>query len=93
MIMKVHFGESVMEYPSDEFGQLTDSSSLVGDPRALRERMERDGYLFLPGLIEPEKVLTARERILDYMAQNEALVPGIHSFPTRRSSDHRKSVV
>ncbi len=74
--MKVHFGESVMAYPSEVFGELTDSSSLVGDPPALRERMDRDGYLFLPGLIEPEKVLTARERILDYMAQNEALVPG-----------------
>ncbi|TVQ23886.1 MAG: phytanoyl-CoA dioxygenase [Spirochaetaceae bacterium] len=74
--MQVHFGKSVLEYPSDRFGHLTDSSPLVGDRDALRERFDRDGYLYLPGFIDPQKVTDARERILDYMAEREALVPG-----------------
>ena len=76
MTMQVHFGESIMEYPSRELGDLTDSSALVGNRAALRERFYQDGYLFLPGLIDPPKVLAARERILEYMAQQETLVPG-----------------
>ena len=65
-----------MGYPSPELGDLTDSSALVGDRAALRERFDRDGYLFLPGLIDPQKVVAARERILEYMAEQETLVPG-----------------
>jgi hypothetical protein len=73
--MKVRFGESIMDYPSESFGELTDSTQHLGDPEALRARLSRDGYLYLPGLIEPEKVLRARERVLEYMAEREALVP------------------
>lgn len=74
--MNVQFGESNMEFPSDVFGELFVSSPLLGDRDALRRRFERDGYLYLPGLIDPQKVLRARERILEYMAEREALVPG-----------------
>jgi hypothetical protein len=76
MTMQVQFGESIMDYPSSELGDLTDSSALVGNRAALRERFDLDGYLYLPGLIDSRKVVAARERILEYMAEHETLVPG-----------------
>ena len=76
MTMKVHFGESIMEYPSAVFGELTDSSPLLGDREALRDRFDQDGYLLLRELVDPQKVIAARERIMEYMAEKEALVPG-----------------
>src|SRR3954469_8521937 len=35
----------------------TDSSNLMGQPDALRARIQQDGYLFLPGLV-PTQALT-----------------------------------
>ena len=43
MSMKVVFGESIMEYPSEAFGELIDSSGLVGDRVRLKERFDEDG--------------------------------------------------
>jgi hypothetical protein len=65
-----------MEYPSDELGEMRDSNALLGDPAALRERMQEDGYLLMRGLIDRDKVLAAREEILQYMAEREGLEPG-----------------
>jgi len=73
--MKVEFGESIMEYPSQTFGELRDSSGLVGDRARLKERFDEDGYLYLPGLIEPQKVIDARAKIMEYMAEKQVLVP------------------
>lgn len=46
------------------FGELRASNDLLHDIRALRERIEEDGYLFLPGLLKRTEVLAAREEIL-----------------------------
>jgi len=74
--MQVRFGHSVMDYPAGQLGELRTSNDLLGNGPALRRRMAEDGYLYLPGLIEREKVLAARRRILQYMAEHEALEPG-----------------
>ena len=34
----------------------TDSSDLLGQPAALRARMQQDGYLFMPGLLPTDTV-------------------------------------
>jgi hypothetical protein len=44
--------------------EFVDSTSLLGDPSALRGRAERDGYLFFRGLIPHDEVLVLRERML-----------------------------
>src|SRR5262245_35551521 len=44
----------------EAFGALERADQLVGNPAALRERMEAEGYLFLPGLLHREEVLAAR---------------------------------
>lgn len=74
--MKVAMGERLLSYPDGELGKLRDSNDLLGDFRALRDRIDEDGYLLLRGLIDREKVLAARQRILQYMAEHEGLEPG-----------------
>ena len=49
---------------------LRDSSPLLADISALRQRMNEEGYLFLPGLLNREEVLDARREITDRLAAN-----------------------
>lgn len=51
-----------------KFGELRDSSGLVDDLAALRERIAEDGYLFLRGYLDREVVLAARQEILEKLA-------------------------
>ena len=59
----------------DAFGELRDSSALVEDCAALRERLEADGYLFLRGYLSRENVLDARREITARLAAAGALDP------------------
>jgi hypothetical protein len=43
--------------------ELADSRSLGGDPAALSARLAADGYVFLRGLLPPEQVRAAGERV------------------------------
>lgn len=45
--------------------ELEDSSGIVDDAAALRERMQRDGYLFFRGLLEGDAVARARADVLE----------------------------
>jgi hypothetical protein len=74
--MDVKFGVKTLQFPGDRFGELEDSSDFRNDPAVLRERMADDGYLYLPGLLDRDTVLRARERIFEYMDEKGALVPG-----------------
>lgn len=73
--MKARFGYRNIEFPSDDLGELRDSSHLLGDMDAIRSRMNEDGFLLLRGLIDRNKVKAARETILTYMQEKEALTP------------------
>lgn len=55
------------------FGWLQSSGHLLNQPDALRERMQIDGYLFLPGLLDAQLVLQARQEICDRLAAEGAL--------------------
>ncbi len=74
--MKVQFGLSEMDYPSNELGELTDSRADLGNPDVLRERFTSDGYLYVSQLIDPAKVAAARKRIFAYMDERDALEGG-----------------
>ncbi len=56
-------GGVALESGIDELGVLEDASAELGDTGALRARMARDGYLFLPGLLDRLQVLDARAEI------------------------------
>ena len=53
-----------------------DSTNLIGDGDALRERLHRDGYLFLKGLFPREDIMAVRARLLDKAARGGWLAEG-----------------
>lgn len=57
------------------FGILRDSLDVLNDPEALRQRMDRDGYLYLPGLLDRIKVMDARRSVLEKMEAEGLLHP------------------
>jgi hypothetical protein len=57
------------------FGWLRPSDALIGDPAALRARLEQDGYLFVPGLLDREAVRAGRLDLLERVAAHGALDP------------------
>ena len=73
--MKIKFGYREIEFPSNDLVWLEDSNALLADMPALRERMRRDGYLFLRGLIDRDTVLQARKTILQHMDEHQVLSP------------------
>ena len=56
--------------------ELRDSGALLDDARALRDRLDDDGYLLLRGFHPRDAVLRARATILEYVAAAGALAPG-----------------
>ena len=47
----------------DAWGTLLDSNDIARDGAALRERIARDGYLYLPGLLDRQRVTSARAEV------------------------------
>ncbi len=56
---------------------LTDSSALIGDADALRQRWDEDGVLFLRGVMDPEQIAWAREKFRAALAKEELIDPSI----------------
>jgi hypothetical protein len=50
-------------------GELRDSTAAMHDGAALRERMERDGYLLLRGLLDRPTVQAARLEVMTRLAE------------------------
>lgn len=58
-------------------GWLRPSIDLLGHPEALRQRMAEDGYLYMPGLLDREEVLSARREIVRRLAEVNYLKSGV----------------
>ena len=56
-------------------GELREANGILGDPAALRARMEEDGYLLIRGLQERDRVMAARRVVLESLAAAEQLDP------------------
>jgi hypothetical protein len=56
-------------------GVLRNSSELRHDPRALRQRLDEDGYLYLPAFLPTDLILAARRDIFSQLAANGELDP------------------
>lgn len=62
----------------ESFGPLRDSTDALDDVEELRRRMQIEGYLFLPGLLDRDLALRARSNITDRLMQEGMLDP---SYP------------
>ncbi|GAB4464426.1 MAG: hypothetical protein OHK0029_34350 [Armatimonadaceae bacterium] len=64
-----------LDTASEAFGFLRDSSALVEDAAALRDRFAEDGYLYLPDCLNREEVIAARQVITQRLF-DEGLLEG-----------------
>jgi len=71
MIVKI--GQRELELGGKYLGMLREANDLLGDPAALRARMEEDGYLLIRGLHDPELVVEARRVVLENLNSNNQL--------------------
>jgi ectoine hydroxylase-related dioxygenase (phytanoyl-CoA dioxygenase family) len=58
------------------FAPMTDSSDVRNDADALRERLDEDGYLYVRGLLDPERVMGVRGEILPILAEHGWIAGG-----------------
>ncbi|MEM8902598.1 MAG: phytanoyl-CoA dioxygenase family protein [Actinomycetota bacterium] len=72
----VRFGSVTTSWPSEQLGELTDSTDLLHDVAALRDRFAVDGHLLLRAVIPREVVLGARARVARVLDDAGALAPG-----------------
>ena len=71
-------GEEVIVPPLDrsKLSPFEDSTVLLDDPIALRERAQRDGYLFFRGVIDLAPVLDLRREVLKVLDRHDLRYPG-----------------
>lgn len=75
---------------AEGFGELRDSSGILGDVPKLREGMAAEGYLFLRGLLNRDEVLAARREILERLSEvgeidlAHPLMEAVYSGASRR---------
>jgi hypothetical protein len=74
--MKVKFCRTEVEYPGEMLGELRDANDLLDNIDALTARMSQDGYLLIRNFFDRETVLKAREAIVSYLSEKNALVSG-----------------
>ena len=77
----------------ESFGELLRSNDILHDTAALRERFEREGYLYLPGFFERAQIETARAEFIASLqvfgglnpdfSPEEAVASGTLSGPMR----------
>ena len=73
---EVELGGHKMQFPGDELKQMRVSNDLLDkkDFDGLRARLEDEGYLYLKGLLDREKVLAARLFILEHFNQKGGIL-------------------
>ncbi|MBC8351127.1 MAG: phytanoyl-CoA dioxygenase family protein [Planctomycetes bacterium] len=72
--------------PDELRGELVDSTSRLGRPQELRERLCGDGYVLLRGMVDRETILSAREEVFDRLVQiGEIKQPAIDGIATGES--------
>lgn len=71
----VKVGNHNLEMGSEYLVELRESTDLMGDPEAMHNRLDEEGYLFLRGFHDPDLVREARRDVLEHMAEAEMLDP------------------
>ncbi|QHT64007.1 phytanoyl-CoA dioxygenase family protein [Paenibacillus lycopersici] len=74
--MHVIMGERELELEGPYLTQLKESNDILNDEQALRERLREDGYLFIRGFHDRDRVLRAKLSFLQRMAGQGKLAEG-----------------
>ncbi|CAN5717224.1 phytanoyl-CoA dioxygenase family protein [soil metagenome] len=75
--------------PDSRLGELTDSATLVGDVDGLQRRFDDDGYIFVGGALDPDRVRAARAEVLARLESLDEIEPGTDGIATGRSERDR----
>ncbi|HEX8056697.1 MAG TPA: phytanoyl-CoA dioxygenase family protein [Novosphingobium sp.] len=62
-----------------DVAELTDSTDLIGNPQALRQRYLDDGVVFLRGVIDPELMAWGREKYREALTAEGLINPAIEA--------------
>jgi hypothetical protein len=65
-----------LDTSAEAFGELRESSFLIGDAEALRNQMDEDGYLFIRGFFKRDDVMEVRRELVARMVKFGLLEPG-----------------
>ena len=65
-----------LDMASDAFGFLRSSIDVAADSAALLQRIDEDGYLYLPGYLDRSEVIDARHELTQRLASAGVLAPG-----------------
>lgn len=60
---------------SRAFGFITESNEILDQPKALRERLEEDGYLYIRNFFDPELIRAGRRSVFERIAAEGQLDP------------------
>ncbi|MEM8619076.1 MAG: phytanoyl-CoA dioxygenase family protein [Actinomycetota bacterium] len=63
-MMQLTANDHPVDQAPERFGELEPANDLINDPRALREAMDEQGYLFFRALLAEDTVLAARHEVL-----------------------------
>ena len=74
--LKITYKGDPLDTSARAYGELRRSDDAAGDVEELRHRMEEDGYLFLPGLLDRDQVLAARHTVAERFAAEGMLAEG-----------------
>ncbi len=64
-----------LDMSPESFGELRSSAASLNDAEGLRRNLAEDGYLYLPGFFDRDKVLAVRDEFLRRLAAKGALHP------------------
>jgi hypothetical protein len=62
-----------------DVAQLTDSTALIGNPQALRQRYLDDGVVFLRGVIDPDLMAWGREKYREALTAEGLIDPAVEA--------------
>ncbi|HEY3233459.1 MAG TPA: phytanoyl-CoA dioxygenase family protein [Polyangiaceae bacterium] len=77
MTLVLGMGARTVEFGGHYLGEMADSTPFLEDRRLLHQRLQRDGYVLLRGVIPREPVFRARDKVLRALAEHGLLASGL----------------
>ena len=69
-----------LDMSTDAFGTLRSSDDIIDDVLAQQQRLDEDGYLYLPGYLDIDEIRDVRTLIFDHLSKSGVLDPSFPSY-------------